>query len=149
LQLSGSNTYTGATTLSNGILLASSAGALGSSGTHTSGITVASGAQLDIGGVTLNTTAPLSIAGAGILGLSGAINSTTGTSVFGGAVTMTADSTIIAASGATLNLSNTINSQVGNTYALTIKGPGAVGLNNTVGATTALSSLTSNSNVST
>ena len=80
LALSGANTYTGATTVSAGTLRVLSAGGLGSVGTHTSGVSVASGAVLDfsMGGtslsdigatITLNSTG---ISNGGALTFSGA-----------------------------------------------------------------------------
>ena len=144
--LTGTNTYTGSTTVAgNSILALNSAGALGNGTNNTSSVTVNSGAELDMGGVTLTATPALSIAGSGT---NAALYATSGTSSYGGAITMTGNSTIAAASGATLNLTNTIDSQVGHNYALTLQGPGAIQLSGAIGSGTALSSISGSSNLS-
>jgi len=61
------NTFTGTLTVSGGILATGSSGALGSGTAN--GVTVASGAALDLNGQTLSVTKALTINGSGITGL--------------------------------------------------------------------------------
>ncbi len=101
--LSGNNSYSGDTTVSDGVLVVAHSNALGTSGT--SNITVNNGATLSLsGGVNIaKTTGTLSLAGAGETGEIGALvaGGTAGqTSQYTGNITLTADATI----GASNNL---------------------------------------------
>ncbi len=100
--LSGANTYTGATTVSAGVLNVQNNTALG---TVAGGVTVSSGAALELqGGIAVGAEA-LSLNGTGISG-GGALVNVSGTNNYGGLLTLGAAATISSDSG-TLNLTNT------------------------------------------
>ena len=83
LTLSGANTYTGATTVTTGILAISNASALGTTAGAT---TVASGAALQVsGGITLGEAVTLN--GTGVSS-GGALRSTSGNNTWNGAITL-------------------------------------------------------------
>ncbi len=92
LTLSGSNTYSGATTVSTGTLTVSNASALG---TPTTGTTVASGATLSVNNVNIGTEA-LTLNG-------GTLAGTGAEAVTGGEITLTANSVVSSAGTLTLN----------------------------------------------
>jgi hypothetical protein len=99
---SGSNTYTGLTTISAGrIRLGATGGATNTPlGTTASGTIVSSGAELDLNGFNLGTAEPLSLNGTGISS-GGALNNTSGTAAtYSGLLTLTGASTIVANAGA-------------------------------------------------
>ncbi|MEI6605254.1 MAG: autotransporter-associated beta strand repeat-containing protein, partial [Verrucomicrobiota bacterium] len=99
LTLSGTNTYTGATTVSVGTLKLGSAGALGST---TGNTIVASGATLDLLGQTIGAEA-LTLSGTGI-SLGGALINSDGTAAsLSGAITLAADSSVGTVSQLTLS----------------------------------------------
>src|SRR5205823_1730642 len=77
LVLSGAGSYTGATTVSGGILRLGSAGSGANSplGTVAAGTTVSSGATLDLNGFTLVTAENLTISGTGAGGIGALANS--------------------------------------------------------------------------
>lgn len=80
--LTASNTYTGATTISDGALRISNASALGSTA---SGTTVQSGAALElVGGISVGAEA-LSLAGSGI-NTNGSLRSISGSNTYGGSI---------------------------------------------------------------
>jgi filamentous hemagglutinin family protein len=111
LVLSGSNNYTGATTISSGTLAITNATGLG---TTAGGVTVASGATLDLQGAVVGTEA-ITLNG-------GTLATTTGTSSLSGAVTLGADSTInVAGSASQLTISGLVT---GASKALTKSGTG-------------------------
>lgn len=100
LVLAGANTYTGATSINAGTLRANIASALGSTA---GGVTVASGATLNVNNVTL-AAEPIIINGNGVAG-AGALTGTAA-AVVGGTVTAASNSligTTSAASSLTLN----------------------------------------------
>jgi autotransporter-associated beta strand protein len=105
LTLLSANTYTGATTISTGILNIQNAAALGST---TGGTTVSSGATLQIqGGITVGDEA-LFISGGGAPFATGTLENVSGTNNYGGLLTL--GSTIVISSDSdlgTLNLTNT------------------------------------------
>jgi len=104
LTLSGANTYTGVTTISEGTLIAASGNALGSTAGNT---VVSSGATLGVqGGVTVNE--PLTINGNGVAG-GGALRSISGNNVFGGVITLGSASGINTDAG-DMELTGAINS---------------------------------------
>jgi autotransporter-associated beta strand protein len=78
LTLSGSNTYTGATTISAGTLKLGNANALGATGTG-NGTVIQSGAALDVNGayVSASSNEAITVSGAGVDGLGAIINSGT------------------------------------------------------------------------
>lgn len=129
--LSGANTYTGATTVSAGILNIQNATALGAT---TAGTSVASSATLQIqGGITVGAEA-LTISGTGATGQNGALVNVSGTNNYGGLVTLGAASTISSDSG-TLNLTNTGNI-TGATFGLTLTGAGNGSVSSNINTTT-------------
>ena len=89
LTLTGANTYTGATSINNGVLHVANNAALGAS---SSGTTIATGAALEIsGGVAI--AEPLSVAGAGI-SLGGAVVNVSDSNQLTGLLTLAAASEI-------------------------------------------------------
>ncbi len=92
--LSGANTYSGATSVTAGTLVATNATALGSTAGGTS---VTSGATLEINGVTIAGAEAITINGAGV-GSAGALTGT-GTAGYAGLVTLGSSSTIGSNSG--------------------------------------------------
>ncbi|OAI01770.1 hypothetical protein A1353_00690 [Methylomonas methanica] len=101
--LSGSNTYTGSTTVSAGTLEAKNAAALGTTG---GGTTVSSGAALAVqGGITLAET--LTLSGSGISS-TGALVNISGINTLSGGITLGADSAIGTTAG-TLTLSGAVS----------------------------------------
>jgi autotransporter-associated beta strand protein len=121
LVLGGTNTYTGATTISAGILSAASAGALGSS---TAGTIVSNDASLELqGGITITGEA-LTLNGDGAtIGADtsgGALRNLSGNNSFTGLITLGSASSIQSDAG-TLNLSGGIS---GTNLNLTVEGSG-------------------------
>src|SRR5579883_358991 len=93
--LTGSNSYTGSTSVNAGTLSLASAGALGTNATGTSGVTVGSSGTLGISGITLsNSNATVN--------LSGALSSS-GTSVLGNGFTLNNGHSISSTGTLTLN----------------------------------------------
>lgn len=127
--LSGSNVYTGATTVNAGTLEAKNAAALGTTG---GGTTVSSGAALAVqGGITLAET--LTLSGSGISS-TGALVNISGINTLSGGVTLGADSAIGTTAG-----SLTLSSAVSGGFALTKLGSGTL----TLSATSSYTGLTS------
>ncbi len=107
--LAGSNSYTGATTVTAGVLSIQSNGALGTgAGAATSGVTVSSGAALQIqNNISTTTAVGLTLNGAGLATApDGALDNVSGTNNYTGLVTLGSASTISSDSGM-LNLTNT------------------------------------------
>ena len=122
--LAGTNSYTGATTVSAGILNIQSNSALGTGlGNSSSGATVTSGATLQMqGGITTTTAVPLTLNGAGV-NSKGALENVSGSNTYAGLVTLGAATTIGVDSAAdTLTLSNT--GTITGAYTLTGTGAG-------------------------
>jgi len=95
LTLSGNNTYSGATTVSAGVLNIQSGTALGAT---TAGTTVASGATLQLeGGIAVGNEA-LTLSGTGVGG-TGALRSVSGENTWGGNVALNANTQINADAG--------------------------------------------------
>ncbi len=116
LVLSGSNSYTGTTTVNTGVLNIQNNNALG---TTASGTTVVSGASLAVqGGITV-TNETLSIAGTG-LGANGALRNISGTNTWTGGITMTSASEIQSDAGR-LNISSNVTAA---NLGLTVDGAG-------------------------
>ncbi len=104
LILTGSNSYTGATTISNGVVNIRSTNALG---TTAAGTTVLSGGELQLqGGIAVGAEA-LTINSDGVT-TNGSLRNISGSNVYGGALTFGSASTIGVDAGV-LNLSNNIN----------------------------------------
>jgi len=114
----GTNTYTGVTTVSQGVLNIRTGSALGSTA---AGTVVASGAALEMqGGITVGAEA-LSLAGAGAGG-AGAVRNISGTNTYGGAITLSSATRINSDLGR-LTLSGAVG---GGGQDLTIGGAGTV-----------------------
>jgi autotransporter-associated beta strand protein len=114
LTLTGSDSYTGATTVSAGTLQLGGTDALGNGTHNTSGVTVSTGATLDLDGFTQTATAALTLNGAGVGG-AGALINTGAAATYGGAVTL-ASATTIGGSG-NITLSSPVSGSFGLTYA--------------------------------
>ena len=124
LTLSQANTYTGATTISNGAIRVSDASALG---TAAAGTTVVSGAALELtGGITVASEA-LTISGTGISS-GGALRNISGDNTYGGAVTLGAASLITSDAGL-LTVSGDINGANNN---LTFLGAGNIAVSGAI-----------------
>jgi autotransporter-associated beta strand protein len=139
LELAGSNSYSGATTVSAGTLRLGAAGGATNTplGTTAAGTTI-SGAStaFDLNGYTLGTAEALTLSGAVA---TGALQNTSSTAVsYSGLITIGANASIISNYG-DINITNTGNI-TGNTFALTIGGAGngtlASNLNTTTGTLT-------------
>ncbi|MBI5911821.1 MAG: autotransporter-associated beta strand repeat-containing protein, partial [Betaproteobacteria bacterium] len=129
LILSGTNTYTAATSINAGVIEAQSNAALGTAAGNT---TVASGAALQINGSGLSIAEPLSIAGTGVGG-AGAIRNLANANALTGGVTLTGASRINSDAG-TLTISTTGISGAGQN--LTIGGAGNTTVSSAIGTTT-------------
>ncbi len=127
LMLTGNSTYTGATTISSGVINVQSNNALGAAA---GGVTVANGAALELqGGVTIGVK-PLSVVGTGIAN-GGALRNISGNNTYGGDVTLAGPTRINSDSG-TLTLTGAIsgpgqNLTVGGSATTTISGTIATG----------------------
>ena len=132
LTLSGDNTYTGATTVSAGVLYITHANALG---TTAAGTTIASDATLRIG-TGLTVAENLTISGIGVSTGIGAVKVNGGTATISGAITLAADASIGSYnSGDTLTISGIMSGG----FNLTKVGGGTVvlsGTNSYTGTTT-------------
>ena len=125
LTLSGSNTYTGLTTISAGILKLGAAGdgtntPLGTTGT---GTTVASGAALDLNGYTLSTTEALTLNGTGVSS-GGALMNSGAAASYSGLVSLGSASSIVGGAvgtTGTIAISN-LGTITGAGYGLTLGG---------------------------
>jgi autotransporter-associated beta strand protein len=113
LILSGNNAYTGATTVSAGVLRVQSDTGLGS---VAAGTTVASGAALEMSGGSAVGLESLTLNGSGISN-GGALRNVSGANSYGGALTLGADSRINSDAGS-LTVSNTVSGA----FALTVGG---------------------------
>ncbi|HUK22511.1 MAG TPA: autotransporter-associated beta strand repeat-containing protein [Gemmatimonadales bacterium] len=128
LTLSGSNTYTGLTTVNAGVLDVQSSTALGAAGT---GATVANGAALQVDGSGLSIADPVTLNGTGIAA-GGALRNITGSNTWSGPITLGSASRINADAG-TLTISNNIT---GAAQALTLGGAGSIVVSGVIGTTT-------------
>jgi outer membrane autotransporter protein len=131
LILSGTNTYTGLTSVIAGILNIQNGSALGAT---TSGTTISSGATLQLqGGISVGNEA-LTISGTGAAGQNGALVNVSGTNNYGGLLTLLGDSTISSDAG-TLNLTNT-GTITGAGFGLTLAGAGDGTISSIIGTGT-------------
>ena len=121
LTLSVANAYTGATTVSGGTLLLGNVGALGGAA---GAVSVASGAVLDLNGLTLTNTNPLTINGSGISNGGALTNSSATAATYAGAITLGSASSIGSSSG---NIS--VTGAVGGNFVLTKSGSNTLTLN--------------------
>lgn len=132
--LNGANTYSGATNINAGVLVASNSTALG---TTAAGTTVANGAQLQIAGVNVGAEA-VTLNGIGPTG-NGSLTGL-GTASLGGPITLASSSTIgVPNVGNSLTLNGTVNGA----QALTQTGFGTLTFGGAVGNTTAPTSFSS------
>ncbi|MEI7501748.1 MAG: autotransporter-associated beta strand repeat-containing protein, partial [Paludibacter sp.] len=97
LFISGNNTYTGSTTVSDGTLKLGSPTALGS---VTGATTVNSGYTLDLNGITYTNAEPLTIRGIGYSSAGAISNSSATAATFPGLLTLASSSTITGGTGA-------------------------------------------------
>ena len=117
LTLSGANGFTGAMSISNGaVRLANNTG----SGTAAGGITVASGAALELSNNIAVGAEALNLNGSGISS-GGALRSVSGSNSYAGVITNTGSVTIAADSGSAMTLSGAVNL---NTGTMTVGGDG-------------------------
>ncbi|NDE48406.1 MAG: filamentous hemagglutinin, partial [Actinobacteria bacterium] len=131
LTLSGSNTYTGLTTISAGALRASNDTALG---TTAGGVTVANGAALELsGGITIGAEA-LTLNGSGISS-GGALRNISGNNTYQGAITQASDSRINSDSG-TLTLDVASGNAIAGTFNLTLGGAGNITVSDPIATST-------------
>lgn len=138
LTLSGANSYTGATQVNAGTLIAANATALGGTAT---GTTVASGATLRVSNAAVGNE-NVTLSGNGVSN-AGALTGD-GTASLAGNVTLAAASRIGTTNAASsLTLGGTVNGA----FALTPVGAGTVALNGVVGGTTPLASLSQGATV--
>jgi len=125
LLLSNSNTYTGLTTISAGILQLGVAGGATNTplGTTAAGTVVSgTGAALDLNGFTLGTAEALTLNGTGIASGGALTNSTTTSTTYSGLVTLGSASSIVAPNAAGhIVLSNT-GTITGSGFGLTLGG---------------------------
>ncbi len=121
LTLSGNNSYSGATSIATGTLVAANANALGTTAAAT---TVTAGATLNINNVAL-AAEPITLNGAGVAG-AGALTGTGAASVAGTVTQASASSIGTTSAASTLTLGGVVTAP--NT--LTITGPGSVTASN-------------------
>ena len=121
--LQSANTFTGPVAINAGIINISNGNALGTVGGQ-SGVTVASGAALQMqGGITTNAQ-PLSLNGTGVAS-SGALDNVSGANTYAGPITLAAASTITSAGGSLALTGGINNGGVG----LTLNGSGNLSVN--------------------
>jgi autotransporter-associated beta strand protein len=120
LILSGANTFTGAITISTGALRASNITALG---TTAGGVTVASGAALELsGGITIGDEA-LSLNNDGISS-GGALRNISGDNTYGGTITLATNAVRINSDSGTLTLNKSTTAITATNINLTFGGSG-------------------------
>ena len=124
LNLSGTNTYTGLTSITAGTLKLGAAGDATNSpvGTAAAGTSVTSGAVFDLNGFSLGINEDLTLRGTGISSGGALTNSSVTGVTYGGLITLGAASSIVVSAG-DINLTNT-GSITGATFALTLSGTG-------------------------
>ncbi len=130
LTLGGANTYTGATSISAGVLNIQNASALG---TVAAGTSVTSGAALQIQGGITTLAEALTLDGTGVSS-DGALRNISGDNDYAGLVTLGSASRINSDAG-TLTLSN-VGTITGNTFGLTVGGAGNTTINSIIGTGT-------------
>jgi len=130
LTLSGANTFTGATTVSAGVLNIQNADALG---TTAAGTSVTAGAALQIQGGITTAAEALTLRGTGV-SATGALRNISGDNTYAGLVTLGAATRINSDAG-TLTLSNT-GTITGATFGLTVGGAGNTVISSAIGTGT-------------
>ena len=129
LTLAAADTYTGATTVSAGVVRVQNSGSLGAGGGST---TVAAGAAIEIDGTGLTLAESATISGTGIAG-TGAIRNLANDNTWSGAITLGAGGARVNSDGGTLTLGGNIG---GNTQPLTVGGAGNTLIGGVIGTTT-------------
>ena len=121
LTLNGANAYTGATTVSGGVIAVGNSSAFGTGGN----VTVSSGATVQVSG-TVVVGRNLILNGTGVSG-TGALRATSGTPTWGNAITpQSAGVRINADSGATLTLNSSATINTGTANDTTVGGAGDI-----------------------
>src|SRR3989441_14347 len=126
--LSGANTYTGATTVSAGVLDVRNNSGLGTTAGAT---TVASGAALQVDGTGLSIAEPLTLNGTGVAN-GGALRNLANGNTWSGAITLGAGGARINSDAGTLMVSGAIS---GATQPLTVGGAGNTTISGVIGTT--------------
>ena len=129
LTLSGANTYTGGTTVSNGVVNLQNSSALGTAGT---GTTVAAGAALQLQNNITITGEALTLNGTGIAS-DGALRNISGNNTWTGNVTLGSPGATIQSDAGLLTVSGGIT---GNKNNLTVQGAGDTTLSGIIATTT-------------
>jgi autotransporter-associated beta strand protein len=114
--LSGANTFTGTTTVAAGTLKLNNTSALG---TTAGGVTVSSGAVLDLNGLNYSSTEPLTLNGTGISTSGALVNSNATGATFAGLISLASASSVVGETG-TINLSN--SGSISGAFGLTLGG---------------------------
>jgi autotransporter-associated beta strand protein len=134
--LAGSNSYTGVTSVSGGILNLADANGLGSTA---AGTTVASGAVIRLQGTNAGGSGiavgaeALTISGMGRGGSGGALRTVTGTNTWQGGITLAADARIGAASGSTLTIDVASGNAISSAnFNLSVEGAGNIVVNDAI-----------------
>lgn len=128
--LYSNSTYTGATSVSLGVLNVRANTALGTNG---GGVTVTAGAALELQENIVIGAEALNIGGTGV-GSAGALRNVSGTNIYGGLLTLS-EATRINSDLGLLTLSNT-GTITGATYGLTVGGVNSTTINSIIGTTT-------------
>ncbi|MDT8887788.1 autotransporter-associated beta strand repeat-containing protein [Aquirufa sp. LEPPI-3A] len=111
LELSSANTYTGLTTISQGIIRLKHANGLGAT---SSGTVVSDGSSLQLDGGITSATEPLTLNGTG--GGLGALRNMTGTNTYAGAITLGTPAVRINSDAGILGISGSIANSIGLTF---------------------------------
>lgn len=131
LELSSANTYTGLTTISQGIIRLKHASGLG---TAASGTVVSSGASLQLDGGIMVLAEPLTLNGTGV-GALGALRNISGTNMFAGPITLGTPAVRMNSDAGVLGISGTVANSIGLTF-------GGVSNHEVLGAISGTSTLT-------
>jgi len=131
LTLSGANTFSGALDISAGTMVANNNAALG---TTAGGVSVTSGAALELAGNRTIGAEPLTLNGSGPSS-GGALRNTSGNNTYQGPITL-ALATRINADAGSLTLDVASGNAIGGTYNLTLGGAGNISINDPIATST-------------